>query len=87
MFYLVRACSAFDHSYGKGATQYQMQYSIIIIIKMKVRCRRPRVQIPDEPQKIILLKNVLINPRGDKDCCLEELPTKEVLKVTYYCPE
>jgi hypothetical protein len=37
MFYFVRASSAFDHSYGKGATQYQMQYIIIIIIKLKMR--------------------------------------------------
>jgi hypothetical protein len=32
MFNFVRASSAFDPSYGKGSTQYQMQYIIIIII-------------------------------------------------------
>jgi hypothetical protein len=37
--------------------------------------------------KVLLLKNVLIIPLGDKDSCLEELPTKEVVKATYYCPE
>jgi hypothetical protein len=34
-FYFVRASSAFYHSYGKGATKYQMQYIIIIIIISK----------------------------------------------------
>ncbi len=32
IFCFVRASSASDHSYGKAATRYQMQYIIIIII-------------------------------------------------------
>ncbi len=34
IFYFVRTISAFDHSYGKGATEYQMQYIFIITISL-----------------------------------------------------